>query len=276
MAWLKIDDRVRTHPKVISAGPLAAWLWLCGLCYCREHLTDGFLRKDVIPTLSAVPNVWKHAAKLVEVGLWEDAVGGFNVHDFLKWNPSKEAVVSLRDKERDKKRTQRGTWEGQDRDSRMSARDHARDARGAGSGSVLGSEALDLPEESARETSPARFTPPANPHRRPGNLIDGAALRTHGTHAWCSLPREGLCVPVFLHQEFMGRGQKSDDEMRRWYGETLAAFDGIVVGDKPIEFWRNQFAAWIGTVTAPPANSRERRTLAAAARTQDAIARGDL
>lgn len=37
MPWLKIDDRVRTHPKTVKAGPAASWFWFCGICYCREQ-----------------------------------------------------------------------------------------------------------------------------------------------------------------------------------------------------------------------------------------------
>ena len=48
MAWLRIDDRVRTHPKIAEAGPAAAWLWFCGICYCREHLTGYKCPRDVM------------------------------------------------------------------------------------------------------------------------------------------------------------------------------------------------------------------------------------
>lgn len=145
MAWLKIDDRVRTHPKIARAGPAAAWLWFCGVCYAREHLTDGFLPKEIVPTLAGgLPSPWKHAAKLVEVHLWEDALGGYRVHDFLDWNPSRSEVLSLRDKERDKKRTQRGTHEGQGQyTSCVGAGGPARDRAGdAGSVSSEASEDL--------------------------------------------------------------------------------------------------------------------------------------
>jgi hypothetical protein len=98
MAWLRIDDRVRTHPKIATAGPAAAWLWFCGICYCREHLTDGFIPKPVVPNLAMnLTSPWRHAQRLVEVQLWEDAIGGFQVHDFLDWNPSRNDVEAGRD-----------------------------------------------------------------------------------------------------------------------------------------------------------------------------------
>lgn len=118
-------------------------------------------------------------------------------------------------------------------------------------------------EESARETKP---------------LVDGAAIRAHGSHGWCSLPREGLCVPAFLHREFLGKSGRTDAELRGWYRGVVDRFEGVGVGEDALVFWRNEFASWVGVVTAAPvvANTRERRILAASARTADAIARGEL
>lgn len=98
MAWLRIDDRVRTHPKIAQAGPAAAWLWFCGICYCREHLTDGFIPKAVVVSLAMnLTSPLKHAARLVDVRLWEDVDGGYQVHDFLDWNPSRAEVEANRE-----------------------------------------------------------------------------------------------------------------------------------------------------------------------------------
>lgn len=154
MAWLKIDDRVRTHPKIADAGPAAAWLWFCGICYCREHLTDGVIRRSAVGTLAMnLPSPLKHAQKLVAVGLWEPHADGFLVHDFLDWNPSRAEVMSLRDKERDKKRTQRGTDAGLTGE-RAPARDHAGDA---GLGSLSGSRVLGSAAEENPDPDSAAF-----------------------------------------------------------------------------------------------------------------------
>ena len=97
---------------------------------------------------------------------------------------------------------------------------------------------------------------------RPRGLVDGPAPR-HGAHAWCSLPREGLCVPRFLHDEFLGKSGKPDTELKAWYAATLQRFAGVAIGDDGLRFWRNEFAAWVGTVTVSPADTREGRTIAA-------------
>jgi uncharacterized protein YdaU (DUF1376 family) len=111
-----------------------------------------------------------------------------------------------------------------------------------------------------------RWAPAAMAPVRGG--LDGAAMRTHGQHAWCSLPRDGFCVPRFLHDEFIGkRGTpKAAAELLAWYPATVREFDGIGVGENSITFWRNRFAAWTGTVTRAPVvhSDKAERTMAAA------------
>lgn len=92
---------------------------------------------------------------------------------------------------------------------------------------------------------------PVNPHNNPNALVNGHDARRHGSHAWCS-PRDGLCVPYFLHTELMGRGAKSEAQMKAWYLETVGRFAGKAIGDRDVEFWRNEFASWVGTVTTRP------------------------
>ena len=44
MAFVYLDDKFPRHSKVMSAmmlNPLAPWLFVCGLAYCREHLNGG-------------------------------------------------------------------------------------------------------------------------------------------------------------------------------------------------------------------------------------------
>lgn len=116
-----------------------------------------------------------------------------------------------------------------------------------------------------------------NPHHQPTNLINGASMRRHGTHAWCSFSagRDGLCVPQFLHEELLGKSAKPDAELRAWYVSTVGALNGHAVGEDALVFWRNSFAGWVGTVTATPdTNSRTAQTLAGARRTMEKIQSG--
>jgi hypothetical protein len=83
VSWIKIDDQFPDHPKVITAGPAAGWLYVCGLCYCGRYLTDGFIPSGQVRRLADLKDPQKLADALVSVGLWEVAEGGYQVHDYL-------------------------------------------------------------------------------------------------------------------------------------------------------------------------------------------------
>lgn len=92
MSWVRLDDQFTTHPKVVRAGDMAAWLWVCGLTYCAQHNTDGFIPAEAVPRLSGLKSTKPLVSKLLEVGLWETKEGGYFVHDYLDWQPSAEEV----------------------------------------------------------------------------------------------------------------------------------------------------------------------------------------
>jgi hypothetical protein len=101
MPWVRIDDNFPTHPKVAEAGPLAAWLYICGLCYCQRHLTDGFIPRHALPMLMCYPSTNGQAPSevtdslahaLVEAHLWQETTRGYLVHDYLKYQQSRAQV----------------------------------------------------------------------------------------------------------------------------------------------------------------------------------------
>lgn len=95
MAWVRLDDQVPTHPKILQVGPAAAWLWVCGIAYCSRHLTDGAIPATALATFG-VPKVKALADRLVTVGLWMRSTSGFVVHDFHDFNPSADVVRTRR------------------------------------------------------------------------------------------------------------------------------------------------------------------------------------
>jgi hypothetical protein len=96
MPWIKVDDQIAHHPKFMAAGAVASWLWVCGQSYCARYLTDGFVPESALPTLGNVTNPKAHAQTLVRVGLWELAEGGYRVHDYLQFQPSRADVEERR------------------------------------------------------------------------------------------------------------------------------------------------------------------------------------
>lgn len=118
MAWVRLDDQFADHPKVAAAGPLAAWLHTKALVYCGRYLTDGFIPRAIVHALidwesfgvlvdigesAESPKNTKLARTLIDVGLWEEADGGYQIHDYLEHNPSAEKVKAERAAEKDRK-----------------------------------------------------------------------------------------------------------------------------------------------------------------------------
>lgn len=99
MPWVSIDDKMPEHPKVVAAGEPAFVLFVCGLAYSNRHLTDGHIPQDVVCRL-VNGTALKRAAALVRVGLWDvdNERGGWTIHDYLDYQPSREKVLSVRAK----------------------------------------------------------------------------------------------------------------------------------------------------------------------------------
>lgn len=98
MPFARFDDDTYDHPKIVAAGPLAAWLWASSIMYANRYLTDGYIPSAVARRLVDVDDPSRVATRLVEVGLWERAEGGYRVHDFGKYQPSSVAVKAEREK----------------------------------------------------------------------------------------------------------------------------------------------------------------------------------
>lgn len=97
MSWVKLDDQFPDHPKVVQAGPRAAWLYVCGLAYCARYLTDGLIPKAQVGRLAAFQDCVVLAATLAHVGLWIEVGDSYRIHDWLDYNPTREQVKATRE-----------------------------------------------------------------------------------------------------------------------------------------------------------------------------------
>lgn len=107
MSWVRLDDHFPDNPKIVSAGPLAAWLYVTGLCYCNRLLTDGFVPISQVDRLSPhrddqdLRDSPLHLAqRLCGLGLWmegeQKGVPGFVIHDYRKYQPSRKEILRQR------------------------------------------------------------------------------------------------------------------------------------------------------------------------------------
>ena len=92
MAWVRLDESFPEHPKVVEAGPIAAWLLVRLICYCNRQLTDGYVPKAMAAQLGTKEAI----QRLVAVGLLKPSRTGYLIHDYLEYQPSKAQVVQRR------------------------------------------------------------------------------------------------------------------------------------------------------------------------------------
>ena len=101
MAWARIDDKFLDNPKVRKAGKEATYLYVSGLVYSSNQLTEGYISDEALG-LGAykgfIKNERTHAATLVECELWDRIEGGYQIHDYLEYNPTKEQIEEARAK----------------------------------------------------------------------------------------------------------------------------------------------------------------------------------
>ncbi len=99
MALARIDTGFLRNPKIVAVGKDGTLLQLAGILYCSDGLTDGFIPKKAVPILGAsamVRSASRTAALLVAAGLWEESGDGYRIHDFLQYQPSRDAALSRR------------------------------------------------------------------------------------------------------------------------------------------------------------------------------------
>lgn len=104
MGWAKFDDRWATHAKLLAAGLEAAGLDARAICWCAGQETDGFVPDAAVTLLAAGHrNPAKLAGVLVTVGRWSrnQERKGYDIHDYLDYNPTRESREAERDKKRE-------------------------------------------------------------------------------------------------------------------------------------------------------------------------------
>jgi len=98
MTWIKIDDGFADHPKVLKVGVNGIALQIRALCYCSRQLTDGVIPMDVLALLcTGIKDCERVVKAMVDAKIWKEIDGGYLVHDFLAYNPSRADTKKRRD-----------------------------------------------------------------------------------------------------------------------------------------------------------------------------------
>lgn len=113
MTWVRIDDAMPEHPKLLAAGPLAFALDVAAICYSARNGTNGRIPRAKVRLLLDLSDVRigrakvdpiALAEKLVECGRWHRDGDDYVIHDFAEYNFTREETedraLELREKRR--------------------------------------------------------------------------------------------------------------------------------------------------------------------------------
>lgn len=159
MVWVRLADDFVDHPKVSAAGPLAGWLYVCGLSYANRYATDGFIPTAQVKRLADVREPDQLAAKLVEARLWERVQGGYMIHDYAEFQPSSAEI--RRDREATAKR--QAEFRRRRAEARNAARNGSSNAESNGVSNAKDAAHSDAPV--TRESQPPGPGPVPDPTR---------------------------------------------------------------------------------------------------------------
>lgn len=103
--WFRVDVNVFTNPKIRRAIDAGGWpafgLWLEGLAYSTQHLTDGWIPQPM-------PQRWGHKPRsiqtLIDTGLWFEVPitgdGGWLICSYEEYQPTRSTWENVSEKKR--------------------------------------------------------------------------------------------------------------------------------------------------------------------------------
>lgn len=100
MVWSRFDDRRAMNRKLREAGFEARGLDEAAICQVSGDGTDGFISVDTVEMLAIAHRCrnWRRLAdRLVHVGRWEVENGGWRIHDYLEYHPSRADAEEMKE-----------------------------------------------------------------------------------------------------------------------------------------------------------------------------------
>jgi hypothetical protein len=105
MTWARFDDGFPGHRKVRRLTDGAYRLHTTAICHCAHDLTDGRVTPEDVEDMPSIRQAEKRITELIFRDLWSVIPGGWMIHDYLDYNPSREQVMAERESARERKET---------------------------------------------------------------------------------------------------------------------------------------------------------------------------
>lgn len=195
MTWVRTEDSMPLHPKIIALSDGAFRLWENGLHFANRAVTDGKIAKSLLPSLNHHGR-WtaKQMAGFVKelVGaLWVENDDHFRIHDYEHHQAEamKDRVERKRELDREKQRRKRERAEEAERLSLGMSPGDARSETTSGHGSNSRSRPVPSRPDQNASHSGAREAANDQPSREPfdalrGERIIAEAFSRHRQAAW--------------------------------------------------------------------------------------------
>lgn len=109
--YIKLSCSALTDVKLTAAGSDGFTLWVRGLLWSKEHMTDGEVPRVMLPMIGiGIRRVEETARQLVALGLWVETRDGYTVgaDKWARYQTTREAVETQRTNWREQKARQRG------------------------------------------------------------------------------------------------------------------------------------------------------------------------
>jgi hypothetical protein len=107
MPWARFADDYLANPKLATLSTAAIALDMASIIYSARDLRDGRLTVSDVQAVAALLHLrhWESAAaELVAQRRWTVIVSGWEIHDYLDYQPSRERVLTERAAARDRRK----------------------------------------------------------------------------------------------------------------------------------------------------------------------------
>jgi hypothetical protein len=95
--YARLYCSIREHDTCSALSDPAFRLYVCGIAYSRERLTDGFLADHVIARLAPIRKPARAAAELASSDLWARTDDGYQIRDWANHQETRDEVVAKKE-----------------------------------------------------------------------------------------------------------------------------------------------------------------------------------
>lgn len=99
LPWVRLETALPTNPKILALVEDKAYqaisAYVCALSYCGAQGTDGFIPRAALPFIHARK---ADAGRLVDVGLWVECAGGWDINGWHDFQPTSEELQRRKDR----------------------------------------------------------------------------------------------------------------------------------------------------------------------------------